>query len=113
MGLTPQANHRANILTGISIILCITIFVLTLWLNVHWTVCLWMVLGGLVTFCGFQLVGFVVMKAALARRIWAVTIIGIGVVLMPCSLAVYVAGLLALITRGVIAVFSAVFLNSR
>jgi hypothetical protein len=87
-------------------LLSIALAIIAIWLNIRWAICFWMILGGLAIHCIINLIARAIAKCALQRKVWAIIVITFLYFLIPVGIAVYVAGLLTLVIKGLRAFFS-------
>lgn len=110
MRLTPEEDRRANVATGYSMFISFVLVVFALWYGISWMTCVWMVVAGLAIHLLTNLMTLAVLKPALQgntsvkflvkRLLWP---------LVPLGIAVYMAGILTLIIKGIIAAYLAIF----
>ena len=90
-------------------LLSIALVIIAIWLNIRWAICFWMILGGLAIHCIISLIALAIAKCVLQRKVWAIIVVTFLRFLPPVGIAVYMAGLLTLIIKGLKAGFSAIF----
>ncbi len=90
-------------------LLSIALVIIAIWLNIRWAICFWMILGGFAIYCIISLIALAIAKCVLQRKVRAIIVITFLRFLVPVGIAVYVAGLLTLIIKGLKAGFSAIF----
>lgn len=110
MTLTPEQDQRANTATGISMFISFVLIIVALWQGVSWMTCVWMIVTGLGIQLLTNLLTLSVLKPAIQGNTGAKILVKrLLWPLVPLGIALYMAGILTLIIKGIIAAYLSIF----